>query len=30
LALRLVVPAGRWKVEMPKHVLYYPDVIDRG
>ena len=27
--VRLVVPAGRWKVEMRRRALYYPDVIDR-
>jgi len=28
-APRLVVPAGHWKVEMPRLVKYYPDVIDK-
>jgi hypothetical protein len=28
LAPRLVVPAGRWKVEMQQVGAYYPDFID--
>src|SRR5712671_3388812 len=27
-ALKLVVPAARWKVEMPSTRSFYPDVID--